>query len=135
MASYATRDDLVNLGVAAQAIADVDTASQDKALAAASRLADSYLGSRFKLPLLAWEDDLRGHVCAIAAWRLLSGTRGFNPEQGSNVSIRTSYEDAIDWLKCVAKGTATPAGILASESPSEAGPASAFVGSSPKRGW
>jgi phage gp36-like protein len=134
--AYATRTDLVNLGIAAQALEGVATGSQDAALLAASELADSYLGSRFTLPLTAWGSDLKRHVCSIAAWDLLGGTRGFNPEAGTNEVVRTRYEDAIRWLEQVAANKVTPAGAVDSSSPtSSRGPASAFVRSSPKRGW
>lgn len=136
MSAYATRDELANLGVTAQALADVSDEAQDAALVAASELADSYLGSRFELPLTAWSSDIKRHVCAIASWDLLAGTRGFSPEAGSNVTVRMRYEDAIKWFEQVSKNQVTPAGVVDSSAPaSTRGPASAFATSAPKRGW
>lgn len=126
----------MNLGVAAQALEGIEEAAQDAALLAASELADSYLGSRFKLPISTWSSDLKRHVCAVAAWDLLAGTRGFNPEAGSNVTVRARYEDAIRWLEQVAANRVTPAGVTDSSAPaSTRGPSSAFAASSTKRGW
>jgi phage gp36-like protein len=102
---YATRDQLPDFGVNAAALLPIPAAVQDAALAAASEVADSYLRSQFVLPLITWGTDLTRAVCMIAAYDLLVG-RGYNPEAGADTNIRLRYEDAIAWLKDVARGLA-----------------------------
>jgi len=107
MADYATLPDLVNLGIAGQAIASITTQARLAAITAASRLADSYLASRFTLPLVAWQQDLTRAVVNITTYDLMS-QRGFSPAPGSDENIRLRYEDAIRWLEKVASLMVTP---------------------------
>lgn len=107
--AYADRTDLSRLGIAAAALSGVATATQDAALDAASDTADGYLRGRYTLPLTAWGDDLRAHVCGIAAWRLLA-TRGFDPNRSGDIAIRQLYDDAIAWLKDVSAGRVVVSG-------------------------
>ena len=108
MPSYATVQDLYRFGAPAAAFVEVSTLDQEAALEGASGTADGYLRAKFKLPLTAVTTDLTRAVCQVAAYDLLS-VRGFNPEQGSDINVRSRYEDAIRWLEQVAKGTVTPA--------------------------
>lgn len=133
--AYATRADLTRLGIRAGALSGVSSDDQDAALEAASDLADSYLRSRYVLPLTGYGDDLKRAVCAIAAWDLLS-TRGYNP-QGSDEAIQTRQEQAIAWLKDVSAGRAAVSGGNTTPAPSRSARANsaARVASSDKRGW
>jgi phage gp36-like protein len=131
MPVYATMTDLTRLGIPSAALTGVATAAQEAALAAASSLADGYIGAQFVLPLTAWGDDLRAHVAAIAAWTVLK-TRGFNPESNADATVRASYEDAIRWLERVAAGTVSPVVTDATPDEDDAGP---FVVAYEKRGW
>jgi len=114
MAAYATRAELVQLGIADAALAKVSADDQDTALAAASRVADSYLIRRFTLPLTSWGDDLKQAICDIVAYRLMKA-RGFNPQRSDADQLRDGYTDAIKWLKDVADSKATPVGIVDSD--------------------
>lgn len=113
MSSYATPGDLVVHGGVPDALTDIPVPDQQAALDSASTVADGYLRSRFTLPLIPsgtaplWPVDLVSAVCRIAYYTLLSA-RGFNPEQGSDSNIRSRYNDAMAWLKDVAKGNVTP---------------------------
>lgn len=137
MTSYASRADVALLGLPqhvldALASDEVGAAAVvDQALAAASSLADSYLRSRYRLPLVSWGDDLRERVCHLAAYQLLS-VRGFNPELGADQNIRLRYEDAITWLKAIAAGLVHP--DVQDSAPTPLGVAPAIV-SAPPRGW
>lgn len=111
MPAYATRTELVTLSVRAEAISSISDADQDTALLSASELADSYLGSRFDLPLTTWGGDLKRIICDIAAYTLLK-IRGWSPESGDAEQYRKSYDDAIKWLNGVAKGDITPTLIV-----------------------
>lgn len=104
---YATIEQLGRLGSAGAALAAMDAADVEPALQAASDLADSYLRQRYTLPLTAWGDELTRAVCSLAAYDLLSN-RGYDPGAGDNSNIRLRYEDAIAWLKDVAKGALSP---------------------------
>ena len=135
--AYATRTHLGQFGIRAAALTGIPTGDQDAALEAASDHADSYLRSRFTLPLSVWQDDLRRAVCNIAAYDLLSA-RGFNPDAGADSNVRQRYEDAIRWLERVSTGQVTPevtdsSSGSSSGSGSAAGPARVF--SSEPRGW
>lgn len=107
MAAYATRTELVQLGIASAAISGISTTDQDAALEAASRKADSYLNSAFKLPITSWGADLKEAVCAIAAFILLKN-RGFDPENPADAAIAKGNDDAMKWLRDIAEGKATP---------------------------
>lgn len=135
--AYATRTQLGQFGIRAAALAGINNDDQDAALEAASDLADSYLRSRFTLPLTAWQDDLRRVVCNIAAYDMLS-SRGYNPDAGADSNVRQRYEDAIRWLEGVASGRVTPS-VTDSGSSGSSGSGSAAgvarVFSSDPRGW
>lgn len=112
MASYATPSDLAQYAVNPAAFASVSAANQQAQLDAASTVAEGYLADQYHLPIVApFPVDLKIAVCSIAAFYLMS-FRGFRPDSGNDIVIRQRYDDAISWLKSVAAGTITPAGIL-----------------------
>jgi phage gp36-like protein len=105
MTAYATRAELYALGVSSTALTAVATADQDIALEAASRAVDSYLRVRHSTPLGSpYPYEIRRATCLIASWDLMV-TRGFSP-QGMDEAVRVRYEDAIGWLRDVARGVA-----------------------------
>jgi phage gp36-like protein len=108
VSSYATLTDLTTLGVPAGAISSISSGDQQKALDAASTLADGYLRGKFTLPIATPSVDLVEAVCKVAAYSLLS-VRGYNPETGSDPNLRDRYKDAIAWFQGVAAGRITPA--------------------------
>lgn len=108
---YATSTDLASLGLIGGALSNVPTATQDAALIAASALADSYLQSRYDLPITRWGQDLARAVCQIAAYDLLT-SRGFGMVQGPDANIRQRYLDALEWLQEVSQGKQTPAYVI-----------------------
>lgn len=113
---YATRTDLANLGLVAGALANVTTTTQDAALVAASAVADSYLQSRYQLPLLQWGQDLSRAVAIIAAYDLLT-SRGYNPQSSADQNVRQRYLDALAWLDSISKGASTPSYVTDSSTP------------------
>ena len=58
--AYATITDLTRFGLPSTALTGVSSTTQEEAISAASSLADSYLRSRYDLPLTAYGDDLAG---------------------------------------------------------------------------
>lgn len=101
--AYADRTDLTRFGIRSEALVGVSTTTQDEALDAASSLLDGYIAGRKLLPLTAWGDDLRRHVCAIAAYDLMV-VRGYDPSAGADDALRRRYEDALDWAQRFSAG-------------------------------
>jgi phage gp36-like protein len=107
---YAERTDLTALGLIGNALANVSTTIQDAALDAASALADSYLQSRYVLPLVTWGNDLKRIVAVIAAYDLIT-TRGYSPAGNADENVRQRYLDALKWLEAVRDSHGTPSQI------------------------
>ena len=114
--TYATTADLAAVGMVPQILNTIAGATQLAALAAASALADSFLQSRWTLPLASWGSDLARCVAIIAAYDLLSA-RGYNPAAGADVNWRLRYLDELAWLKEIAQGEQTPSAVIDSGSP------------------
>lgn len=134
---YATRTDLSQLGLNASTLTQVDTATQDAALTAASALADSYLNAVFTLPLLSYGKDITRAVAQIAAFDLLV-TRGYNPDAGSDKVVKDRYDAAIAWLESIAEGEAIPTVVDSTSGGagvSGVGAAGAIISTAPERNW
>lgn len=106
---YATTADLANhMGapaLAAPAIAGA--AIQNAQLVTASAKVDSYLRSRFTLPLVQWGDDLVQATCRLAAYALIR-VRGYNPDSEADKQYDVDRKETEAWLKDIASGKATP---------------------------
>jgi phage gp36-like protein len=111
-ALYCTADDLLLPG---EALAELQDADVERAITTASAEADSYLSSRWTLPLKPpsgdvdnpeWPADLVNAVAQIATYRAMA-RRGYAPMAGQNDSIYQGYKDAKAFLKDVSAGTAT----------------------------
>lgn len=99
----------------------LDTTAVESALSDASGLMDSYLSTRYTLPLVEFPDFLK-RLCADVAVYWLAEDGG-----GTTEEKRQRYEDAVEWLERIAKGkaelnitdsegeTETPAGTVASD--------------------
>lgn len=118
--------------VHSSALTGKDASAQNAALTRASNLADSYLASRFKLPLTSWSDDLRTAVCQIAAYYL--ATSKAHGADGQRTLVRVEYDDAIKWLEGVAAMRMTPVGIVDSSAPPRSGSKMRVTTNDP-RGW
>jgi phage gp36-like protein len=68
-----------------------------RALTDAAALIDSYIGRRYLLPLSVTPQVLIPYALDIARYRL--------DRIRDREDVRKRYEDAIEWLKLVAKGT------------------------------
>lgn len=134
LVTYATPADLVTVGINPDALAAFGPNEQLAALLNASRRVDSYLRSHFTLPLTKAGADVMEATVAIAVYWLLSA-RGYNPEAGSDVSIRDRYLDAIRWLEKVAAGQVSPDVIDSSTTAVEGRPAGPIVLTSTSRGF
>jgi len=70
---------------------------------AASRIADSYIGARYVVPLTGTQAlaNVKPHVVNMARWALLE--RRFSGRYDTD-GARWLYEQALEWLKGVSKG-------------------------------
>jgi phage gp36-like protein len=106
---YATRQDMVTIYGESEIIKLTDfdrtgwinDAVLHSALKRASSQIDSYIGSRYAVPLSAdiVPDDLTDKCCIIAHYKLSGGHNRQLTERS-----RADYEDALLWLRDVAKG-------------------------------
>jgi phage gp36-like protein len=127
---YATPDDLAALSLPGAVVAAIPNESRLQALAAAAALADSYLASRYRLPLVAWGRELTQAVCDIAAFYAMKRL-GFNPDGGADAELVAGRDRAEAWLARVASGAVTPSITDTAPAPSGAG----RVAGNPARGW
>lgn len=122
---------MVQLAVNAAAVAPIPTATQDLALEARSRWADSFFSPHLDVPLTTWGGDVKIAVVKLAAFDLLIG-RGLDPNSETYKMLAAQAEQAQRWLDRVAEGTLVPS--------MQAGPAfdladGAVILSSPSRGF
>jgi phage gp36-like protein len=103
---YATLTDLQNEGLPSLAQQTLSDPQKNAALANASAMVDSYISTRFELPLNTWGLDIVRATVAIASWDLMN-RRGRQP--GEDNPGEPGYKAAIAWLKDVSAGKATPA--------------------------
>jgi len=108
VAAYATQADFASLGLPAKATAGIPSGDIDAALEAASRVVDSYIGSRYDLPLVTFDKSVTMAVCKIAAYELLS-RRGFAAGSADSENVQKRYDQAVAWCRDVARGLALPA--------------------------
>lgn len=129
--AYATLDDLWDMGLPASAMPNVGLNAQARLLIAASRMADTFLRDRYNLPLACpYDPSLAMWVCHVAAYLILAGPRGFNPNSGSDVAVRMNYDDALKSLRAVANGQQQL--CVRQATPPSAQPE---VGTNPSRGY
>lgn len=107
MTDYATPAELAEFSLPANVLSSIPSDVQSAALTNASAMADSYLASRYRLPLVSWGRDLRQAVCDIAAF-LCMKRLGFRPGDADVIFVE-SYDAALRWLMRVASGDVTPA--------------------------
>ncbi len=134
--AYATTTDLARFGLPAAALSGISTAAQEAAIDAASALADSYLRSRYTVPLTSYGVDLTQQVCALAAKTLLT-TRGFDATRANGDAIMQGAEDARTWLRDVSAGRAAVSGgnTTATATPIARASTAPSTSSSSERGW
>lgn len=105
--AYATATDLSQVGALPSFVQSLTSAQQTEAIRNASAFMDSYLASRFMLPLVTWTYDVTICCCQIAIYYLVQA-RGYNPNNPAEDTYRIRYEQCVSWLKDVARGQATP---------------------------
>jgi len=98
--TYATATDLANFGLNPISTENVDPASINAQLEAASRFMDSYFRARYSLPLTNWDTSVRMNCCYVAARNILVA-RGYSPDAGPDVIEQQRYDQAVAWLEGV----------------------------------
>lgn len=88
-------------------LTDIDTNVKTQARESGTSTINGYLASRYgdKLPITTPPLEIKQANADISAYLLIS-RHGYAP-QGSDLDFRQRYEDAIMWLKDVARGLVT----------------------------
>lgn len=118
--SYVTIEDFETGIVPASALAGVPLTVQQRMLERASAIASGYLIDRYPMPLCRpYDPALQEAVMQIVAFWALQ-RRGLNPNaNGADWQVaRTSYEDAMSWLKLVANGQVSLVCVTTADQPS-----------------
>lgn len=130
--NYITDAELLTLGLPGAALSDVPVDVRDSARANASAVASSHLKKRFALPLVAFGADIRRAVAHMASYDVMT-FRGFDPGSESGVLVVKRHDDALAWLRDVARGIVEPVDVTDSTPDTdEQGP---LVSSDPGAGW
>lgn len=99
-----TREEFLDQTLDPDTFEGIEDTTIDEAIVWASGQADSYIQKRKTLPLLTWGADLKNAVGDMTAYKLLK-KRGFQPNSPDTLVVK-GYDDAVLWLKDVAKGLA-----------------------------
>lgn len=132
MPALITDDELLSIGATSGTLSDVSSSQRSDAIDSASSRVLSYLRKRYKLPLSSWSDDVKWATAQLAAYDLVK-LRGFNPANGRDIVFRENAQEAVMWLRDVAKGLVEPEDIADSSSVVEE--AAPLVSSETSRGW
>jgi len=99
---YAAIADLYTFGAPQTAFGAVpDPVKQSQLDAAAGRI-DSNVGGRYAVPLAAPIPLVVTQMCCkLAAFEIISNSRGFNPANPSDKALGDSYIEALKWLSDV----------------------------------
>lgn len=90
-----------------QAMEAIDTVAVERALAEASDLIDSYLRTRYAVPLVGVPLAVSGCCCRLARYDLAHGEN-----RGPTEQMITARRQDIAWLENVAKGVVTLDGLV-----------------------
>ncbi len=115
--AYATVTDMINRFGAAeltrlttpegQDMAAIDTVAVERAIAEASGLVDSYLRTRYEVPLVGVPIEITGAACTLARYSLAMGENREPTEQ-----MRLARKETIDWLSAIGAGRVTLNGAV-----------------------
>lgn len=100
--SYITQAELEALALPPGAQGSLDAGTLATIIERASAEADTHLRSRYTLPLLSWESDLKGWVADIAGLFCLRRI-GTNPESDDYKIFKDAHDAAVANLILVSK--------------------------------
>ncbi len=132
MSMYCTVKQLRDFSMSQALFNTMDQAGLIPLIGAASDFADSYLQSKFQLPLISYGLDLSMMVAHIATFYALI-KRGMNPEGQEDLLIQKRYNHAESWLMKIADEKITPTFIDSSGTGDDG--QGLFVTSAPSRGF
>ncbi len=141
---YAQVADFYTFGLPQVALGAVQPSTVQSQLDAAAGRVDSQLGARYPVPLAAPIPAIITQMtCQIAAYPILSNSRGFNPTLPGDKAVYDNYMAALAWLDDVKHQRAHLTGIA--ESGTSPVPQPVVISSSvvnlsngasaPNRGW
>lgn len=104
---YAVPDDVGNVEVREAADDSERANATAEKFIERTTYADGYLraSGKLTLPLTAWGRDLRGAVGKLATWDVLTDVVGMNPEDAANSNWMSRRDEALDWLRGVARSS------------------------------
>lgn len=108
MSQYAQIADFFRYGIRPEARGTLTDDDINGNLVKASAMMDSKFRGRYALPFIAWGAEVTMYCCWIAAYLLLSGPRGYNPQAGADINIEGRFEKASLWLHDVQRQAAHP---------------------------
>ncbi len=129
---YATPADLGSLSIAAAVLTNATANDKAKALISSTDKCSSFIGNSHKMPLVSWGDDVRQSCSDIALYHVINSIVGHRPGP-LDESIKDRHDEALEWLKLVSAGHATPDGMVDDTPDTYEG--GAYVYSAAKRGW
>jgi phage gp36-like protein len=135
VSAYCTVAEVGTLGIKRDAYAGKTKEEVEQQIVSTSDFIDSFLGSRYTLPLLVFPDVIKECCADLAAIALIRGG-GVDPD--ADQDIITMRKEWVDWLKLVAAGTVTPPGVTDSTpgaTPGSSPGGGGRITSSPSRGY
>lgn len=109
MSAYCTVAEVSSLGIKRDAYADKTATEIEQQVTSTSDLIDSYLGSRYTLPLIVFPQVIRECCAKLSACDLIDSL-GRDPD--ADPLVDTIRKQWLDWLKLIAAGTVTPPGVV-----------------------
>lgn len=79
-------------------IEDVEDTELQTAIDDAESTFNSYIQTKYTLPLSNVTNDTKRHICNLAVWYVV-GYRGFNPDSPNDQLFKSLYEQSILWIK------------------------------------
>jgi phage gp36-like protein len=132
LSQYATAADLKQLGLPPEALEEVTDADIDAQIQASCGVIDSFLASRYTLPISApYPDVLKRFSVDMAVFHILM-RRGFNPES-YDANYKELHDRAEEFFKDVASGKRQIPGIIDATPATKGGAPTVSTGS--LRGW
>ena len=107
MAEYCTSAQLTQYGIRAEALRTIDLSDLQAAIVAASKTIDGYLRSRYRLPLVAWGEDI-SLICARLAVYQLVVVRGFNAARAGDDQIEKQQDLSMQTLRDIPANKYSP---------------------------
>ncbi len=117
---YCTTNEFKSRAIPGSAVANSPDAQITPYLERASRVIDGYIPQEVCLtPLTQWDEAVTGLTADLATYYYVTERLGFDPNSGSDVTIKDRYDRALLTLRDVAQriirlnvvGTTNPSGV------------------------